>query len=99
MENLLQSQRHDLSDADLDAVAQRTHHYSGSDMAHLCRDASMGPIRELSDIMNIESADVRPIGLKDFVESLSQVRASVSEKELVGYREWDKMYGSFDSCK
>lgn len=97
--NLLQSQNHCLTDEDLDSIAGQTHNYSGSDMAHLCRDASMGPIRDLSDIMNIESADVRPIEIKDFKESLSQVRASVSEKELLGYREWDKLYGSFDSSK
>ena len=97
--NLLQSQNHQLSDEDLDAIASKTHNYSGSDMAHLCRDASMGPIRDLTDIMNIETGDVRPIGIKDFLESLSQVRASVSEKELTGYREWDRMYGSFDSSK
>ena len=47
--------------------------YSGSDMAHLCREAAMGPIRTITDISRITAADVRPIQLVDFEYALTQV--------------------------
>ena len=37
---------------------------------------------------------VRPIVFEDFDEALHQVRASVSEKDLDLYIEWNKLYGS-----
>ena len=33
---------------------------------------------------------------KDFVDAFKQVRASVSEKDLSLYVEWNKQYGSWD---
>ena len=37
---------------------------------------------------------VPPIDFKDFDAALHQVRASVSEKDLDLYIEWNKLYGS-----
>ena len=38
--------------------------------------------------------DVRPISLQDFEYALTQVRASVSEKDLDFFVEWNKKFGS-----
>lgn len=37
---------------------------------------------------------VRPILFEDFDDALHQVRASVSEKDLDLYIQWNKLYGS-----
>ena len=46
------------------------------------------------DIRCLDQTSVRPINFDDFLLGLKQVRASVSSKELGGYLEWNKQYGS-----
>ena len=92
--SLLSKQQHTLTDADLDEVMEATAGYSGSDMANLCREAAMGPIRTLTDICNISVDDVRPIAIVDFRHALTQVRASVSQKMLEEYLQWNREFGS-----
>ncbi|KAJ3101880.1 hypothetical protein HDU97_000993 [Phlyctochytrium planicorne] len=53
-----------------------------------------GPIRDIRDIENISVADVRPTTFDDFVEALTQVRASVSENDLALYLKFDAEFGS-----
>ncbi|KAK6187162.1 hypothetical protein SNE40_005248 [Patella caerulea] len=95
--NLLSQQKHELTDQHLDIICQKSDGYSGSDMANLCREAALGPIRSIpfEQIETITSDEVRAIKIEDFLESLNQVRASVSAKDLDLYTEWNKLYGSF----
>lgn len=94
MYSLLSQQKCSLSQEDVNTIVQHTHGYSGSDMANLCREAALGPIRSITDIQCIDADQVRPILFKDFDEALHQVRASVSEKDLDLYIQWNKLYGS-----
>ncbi len=63
-------------------------------MDGLVREAALGPIRDIRDIASIDAADVRPVNLQDFEDALTQVRASVSEKDLDLYLKFDGEYGS-----
>ena len=69
--------------------------YSGSDVAGLCSEAAFGPIRCLDDIRNVDATKVRPISVQDFEEALTGIRASVSDKDLLLYKEWNEQFGSF----
>jgi SpoVK/Ycf46/Vps4 family AAA+-type ATPase len=80
--NLLSNQTHALSFIDLDAIVEQTEGYSGSDMDCLCREAALGPIRVIQDILAVNASEVRAIGKQDFDYALTQVRASVSERDL-----------------
>lgn len=91
MHSLLSQQKCSLSQEDVNTIVQHTHGYSGSDMANLCREAALGPIRSITDIECIDADQVRPILFKDFDEALHQVRASVSEKDLDLYIKWNKL--------
>lgn len=42
-------------------------------------------------------ASLRPIQVGDFTQAFKQVRASVGQKDLGGYREWNKQFGSTGS--
>lgn len=94
--NLLSQQTFQLSEAELDAIQLQSEGYSGSDMSYLCKEAALGPIRSMpfGDIENITADQVRPIMYEDFEAAFHQVRASVSDKDLALYLEWDKMFGS-----
>lgn len=95
--NLLKGQDHDMTEEQIIDICERTKGYSGSDMNGLCREAALGPVRSIQgDILEIGLDALRPIQHKDFVDALSQVRASVSDRDLEMYRTWDAEYGSMD---
>ncbi|KAG0410473.1 hypothetical protein HPB47_012396 [Ixodes persulcatus] len=78
---LLGGVRHRLDPSEVEGVAERTRGYSGADMAQLCKEAALGPIRSLSfDLLQQITPD--------------QVRASVSSTDLHAYVEWNTLYGS-----
>ncbi|XP_060588617.1 fidgetin-like protein 1 [Ruditapes philippinarum] len=94
--NLLRQQSYNLTDEQLDTICARTDGFSGADMATLCREAALGPIRDMSfsDIENISADQVRPIASQDFEEALQNVKPSVSDKDLDIYIEWNNTFGS-----
>ena len=99
LNNLLCQASHSLSQADLERVAHLTNGYSGSDMTGLCKEASMMPLRDVVNLETVRLEDIRPITLKDFEEAMTQVRASVSEKDLEGYLEWNEQFGTLNPKK
>ncbi len=81
---------------ELQRIVSATAGYSGADLKALCTEAAFGPLRDVTDLSRIASAEsVRPISIKDFENALRLARASVDSKELKGLEEWNKMYGSF----
>ncbi|CAO3573754.1 unnamed protein product [Mortierella alpina] len=92
---LLEKQPHNMSAEQILDICERTAGYSGSDMTGLCREAALGPVRAIQgDILDVDLDALRPINHGDFVEALSQVRASVSDRDLDLYKAWDMEYGS-----
>ncbi|GBB88176.1 hypothetical protein RclHR1_01470024 [Rhizophagus clarus] len=94
IKNLLLKQKHSLTDEQIHEICKKTTGYSGSDMDGLCREAALGPIRVISDIRTISVDDVRSINYSDFIDALTQVRASVSDRDLELYEKWNLDYGS-----
>ncbi|XP_050685778.1 fidgetin-like protein 1 isoform X2 [Eriocheir sinensis] len=95
IEKLMVKQSHTLELGDIQRVCRMTEGYSGADMANLCREAALGPIRSISfdDIHHISVEQVRPITVDDFVKALSCIKASVSDKDLHMYEEWNNKFG------
>ncbi|RKP37504.1 P-loop containing nucleoside triphosphate hydrolase protein, partial [Dimargaris cristalligena] len=92
--NLLKKTKNCLSEGEIDELSGLTEGYSGSDMDGLCREAALGPIRMIGDICNISAEDVPPVTFENFQQALTQVRASVSDRDLKLYDEWNKEYGA-----
>ena len=92
---LLQKNNHQLTEADIHALARDTDGFSGADLKSLCTDAAMGPIRQLgARAMEISIDQVPPISYKHFKKSLRGTRPSVAPGDLHQYVEWDKTYGT-----
>ena len=53
--NLLAKTRYQMTDEEVEGVCQMTEGFSGADMAALCREAALGPIRSLQkgEILNV----------------------------------------------
>ncbi|KAG0038321.1 hypothetical protein BGZ82_000466 [Podila clonocystis] len=93
--NLLGNQGHDLTPQQIRNIGEKTDGYSGSDIKGLCKEAAYGPIRSIKgSIMDIDLTALRPINHGDFLDALFQVRASVSDRDLEMYHQWDQEYGS-----
>ncbi|KAL8583523.1 Fidgetin-like protein 1 [Nucella lapillus] len=94
---LMSQQKCHLTEADIAAIGQQTDGYSGADMASLCREAALGPIRSIpfEQMEYIQPEQVPAITMRDFEAALPQVRPSVSEKDLDVYITWNNTYGSF----
>ncbi|KAJ1962040.1 putative 26S proteasome subunit yta6, partial [Dipsacomyces acuminosporus] len=91
--NLLKTQVHSLTEDQLEAICDKTDGYSGADMDTLCREAAYGPINGIADIASANLDDVRPISFEDFTYALTQVKPSVSPKDLEIHIEFNKLYG------
>ncbi|XP_064461291.1 fidgetin-like protein 1 isoform X2 [Ornithodoros turicata] len=95
VEKLLAQVPHGLNTEELVSVAKATDGYSGADVAHLCKEAALGPIRSLTfqDLQHITAHQVRAVSFEDFEQALSRVRASVSPGDMDTYIKWNSIYG------
>ncbi len=84
------------SDVDFEELSLLTEGYSGSDIANICREAVMAPIRELDENNLISDTRIkaRPVEHKDYIDAIKNVKKSVSEDELKRFEDWDKEFGS-----
>ncbi|CAD2221914.1 ATPase family associated with various cellular activities (AAA)/AAA+ lid domain/Vps4 C terminal oligomerisation domain containing protein, putative [Angomonas deanei] len=100
-EEVAQTQRrvHHLTEEELDQLAAKTEGYSGADLKLLCKDAAMGPLRELGkgSLSVVKASDLRPIVMKDFLKALRRLKPSVGQSEVIRYEDWNKQFGSFSA--
>ena len=87
--------KYDISNEDIEEIVKRTKGYSGSDLINVCKEAAMMPIRNIVDICNCDKGSLRGVCFNDFLESLDNVKKSVSEKTIGQYVLWNKEFGSF----
>ena len=90
----LKGQSVSLSREDVASILERSENYSGSDLKVLCKEAAMGPIREVKDLLRVESSKIRPICLMDFEAAFHTCAPSVSPSSLSQYVTWNEHYGS-----
>eukprot|EP00668_Euglena_longa_P014094 GGOE01018066.1.p1 GENE.GGOE01018066.1~~GGOE01018066.1.p1 ORF type:complete len:524 (+),score=129.72 GGOE01018066.1:73-1644(+) len=84
-----------LSPADIKAIVKSTDGYSNADLANVCREATMMPIRELgAAAVSVPLEAVRPVMKADVLAALKLVRPSASETQLKALRSWSAKYGS-----
>ena len=83
-------------DVDFNFLGEKTEGYAGSDIALICREASLQPIREMdaSGAIRDKEISARPVNLQDFLDALKNIRSVVSPEEQARYIEWDNTHGS-----
>jgi vacuolar protein-sorting-associated protein 4 len=86
-----------VTDEDFIELAVRTDGYSGRDIANICREVIMLPIRELDMSGLLEDSDeevkVRDINLDDFKKTLKKVKPMTTEKLIKQYNDWAEEFG------
>ena len=83
-------------DVDFGVLAEITEEYSGADIAMVCREAIMTPIRELdmAGAIDDESVQARPVTQSDFLDAIEAINPSVSDDEVQKYDDWNEEFGS-----
>ncbi|WXG45428.1 MAG: AAA family ATPase [Candidatus Atabeyarchaeum deiterrae] len=84
-------------DFDVEKLVQSTEGYTGSDVAMICREAAMEPVRDLdlSGKISDPSAKVRPVSMEDFLTAVKRVKPVVSESELQRFTQWDEEFSAY----
>ncbi len=83
---------------DFDKLGEITEGYTGSDIATVCREVVMLPIRELDTtgfLTGEKNGDVsvRPVNMDDFIKTLKNIKPVVSEKEIDKFLKWKDEFG------
>ena len=83
------------ADVDFKELASITGGYTAADIALLCREALMQPIRELDakGAITDMSVQVRAPAVNDFHNAMMHIKPSVAPKELARYDEWRDKFG------
>ena len=86
----------DLDSIKYEELGNLSHGYSGADVALICREALMSPIREMdaSGLLKNKEMNPRNPNMKDFKEALKHIKPSVSPKELISYDKWNEQFGT-----
>jgi len=82
---VLKTLKHSLSNRDMQRLVKLTDGYSASDLYAVCTEAAMGPMRDLSNILDVPVSKVPPIELKHFEASLEKMKPSVSKERRKFY--------------
>ncbi|MHA1512264.1 MAG: hypothetical protein ACTSRX_11170 [Promethearchaeota archaeon] len=71
--------------------------YSGSDIATVCREVVMLPVRELDVSGQLTSSNndftLRKITREDFINVLENIKPVVSDSEIEKFRKWREEFG------
>ncbi len=83
------------SEVAFEELAKYTAGYTAADIALLCREALMNPIRELDAEGALKDSSIKPRApsSKDFLVGMESIKPSVSPKELTRYEEWKDQFG------
>lgn len=95
---LVQSQhKYCMSEEELAMLVQRTEGFSGLDLARLCQEALVGLLHASAQGMDMtglmQRGGVRPLTYQDLESVFCKFQASISQKEIDMYTEWNKMFG------
>lgn len=91
------------SDVNYDILVKATKGYSGADIANVCREAALMPMRRLLDEGKIPVHELvnykdkmmsTPMSMKDFEDALRNIKTSVSNSNLEDFKKWFKEFGS-----
>lgn len=87
-----------LSEEEVALLVQRTEGFSGLDLARFCQEALVSLLHAASaqgmDMTGmVPRGQVRPLTYQDFESIFCKFQASISQKEIDTYTEWNKMYG------
>mmetsp|Transcript_26061 Transcript_26061/g.46264 ORF Transcript_26061/g.46264 Transcript_26061/m.46264 type:complete len:397 (-) Transcript_26061:1401-2591(-) len=93
IEHLIRNHSNSLTDKQFASVVKKSENYSCSDIAALCKEAAMMPIRSLTP-QQLSSGQIPNITMEHFTRAFQVVKPSVSARSLEFFRKWNLEFGS-----
>ena len=93
IKNQLSKVANSLTEVDIRNIIQLTEFYSGSDLAALCKEAAMEPLRRATT-EDLSRGIIPEVTLSSFSQAIDIIRPSVSQSSLKFYHEWNSEFGS-----
>ena len=86
----------DLDKVDFDFLGKLSIGFSAADIALVCREALMTPIREMdaSGLLKDKELNPRNPHMGDFESALEKIKPTVAPHELENYNEWGEQFGN-----
>ncbi|CAG9334429.1 SPAST_2 [Blepharisma stoltei] len=91
--SLMKNVNSNITDDQTRELMRMTEYFSGSDLAALCKEAAMVPLRTLTKEM-LAQGIVPPVTIESFRAALRVIRPSVSRDSLTFYQRWNQEFGS-----
>lgn len=87
---------------DFEELVRKTEGYSGADLANVCREAAMMPMRRqlLSGDFNLDQLKDHqeeietPLSMEDFMEATKNISRSVGQEQLDEFQKWMDQFGA-----
>ena len=94
--HLLNPYKVNASKLDIEQIVNQTEYYSAAEITSLCKEAAMGPIRDINPakLLHIESKELAPIRMDHFFSALKSIRPALSIEQLSYYKQWNEEFGS-----
>lgn len=89
----LEKVKNNLQQADVEEIVRITEMYSGSDLAAVCKEAAMEPLRRIG-VEEMRKGVIPEVNLQSFIQAVGVIRSSVSHTSLQFFHEWNAEFGS-----
>ena len=94
IKELMKKNENEINDEEYEQIANMTNNYSNSDLKELCREAAYEPIRDITDLINVNQ--LRPTTYNDFVKAVKKVRGTLNDEMLKELYTWNESYGALN---
>ncbi|KFG34463.1 katanin-like family protein [Toxoplasma gondii p89] len=92
-------------DVDFLQIANRTEHFSGADLQHLCREACMNPLRRVFADLPLDEIKAKReagafgeeqtrVSMADFEQALEKANPATHAAEIAKFEKWNAEFGS-----
>jgi len=89
--HLIRTVQTNMNEKEFNTLLAETEGYSGADLASLCKEASMEPVRELSPdaLLKVETGKLRSVQINDFLKAAKTIIPSVSHATIELFSKWN----------
>ena len=93
----MESNENSIKDEEFEEIAKSTDFYSNSDLKELCREAAYEPIREITNLSELNDVkSLRPTKYEDFTKATKKVRGTLNYLMLEELENWNSNYGAIN---